>query len=315
MTHPLFRLSRLPLLSIVLLAACASAPRAPAPAAAAPGIPAPAPAACHDRSGWNDPAAPLRVFGNTWYVGTCGIAALLVTSDDGHVLVDGGTPEAGALIVDSIRRLGFDPADVVAIVLSDEHFDHAGGLADLQRATGAPVFARAPAVETLRRGASGRDDPQMEVLERFPPVPMVRTIADDELLRVGATALRAIPTPGHTPGGTSWTWNACDGDTCRRIVYADSLTAISDDAWRYGDDAAHPGYLAAFRDTLARVAALDCDILVTPHPPASDLWSRLGPTADAALSDPGACRRYAAAAGDRLERRLAEEARNDGGRP
>jgi len=291
----------------LLLAACASTPPAATPAPASDAVSA---ATCIDRSGWNDPATPLRVHGNTWYVGTCGISALLVTSDEGHVLVDAGTPQAGAQVADNIRKLGFKPEDVKAIVFSHEHFDHAGGLADLQRATGAPVFARAPAVATLKRGASDRSDPQLEVLEGFPPVAVVRTIADEEVLRVGPIALRAIPTPGHTPGGTSWTWNSCDddGDDCRRIVYADSLTAISDDAWRYSDDDAHPGYLAAFRDTLARVSALECDILVTPHPSASRLWTRIGPAAGAPLVDRDACRAYAQAATERLDKRLADEA-------
>jgi len=265
-------------------------------------------AACADNSGWNDPAAPLHLHGDTWYVGTCGISALLVTSDEGHVLIDGATPQAGAQIVASIRALGFEPTDVKAIVLSHEHFDHAGGLADLQRATGAPVLARAPAVDTLRRGASDRSDPQLLVLEAFPQVANVRAIADDEIVRVGPLALRAIPTPGHTPGGTSWTWNSCADGDCRRIVYADSLTAISDDTFRYSDDAAHPGYLDAFRDTLARVAALDCDILVTPHPSASGLWTRIGPAANAPLVDGGACRAYAQKARERLDKRLADEA-------
>ena len=92
------------------------------------------------------------------------------------------------------------------------------------------------------------------------------------------------------------------------MVYADSLTAISDDVFRYSDDAAHPGYLAAFRNTLARVSALDCDILVTPHPSASGLWNRIGPRAAAPLMDTTACRRYAQGARQRLEKRLAEEA-------
>ena len=294
----------------LLSAACASTPQAPASPPLADTTARSSAAECTDRSGWNDPAAPLHVHGNTWYVGTCGISALLVTSDEGHVIVDGATPQAGAQIVDNIRRLGFEPADVKAIVLSHEHFDHAGGLAELQRAPGAPVYARAPAVATLKRGASDRGDPQLEVLEGFPAVAVVRTIGDEDVLRVGPIAMRAIPTPGHTPGGTSWTWNACeeDGSDCRRIVYADSLTAISDDTWRFGDEAAHPGYLAAFRDTLARVAALDCDILVTPHPSASALWTRIGPTANAPLVDRNACRAYAQAATARLDKRLAEEA-------
>lgn len=264
--------------------------------------------ACAEDAGWNDPATPRRVYGNTWYVGTCGIAALLVTSPQGHILIDGATSQAGAQIVGNIRALGFKPEDVRAILFTHEHSDHAGGLAELQRATGAPVLSRAPAVATLKRGASDRSDPQFLELKPFPAVANVKAIADDEVVTVGPLALRAIATPGHTAGGTSWTWRSCEGDTCRQIVYADSLTALSDDVYRFSDDTAHPGYVAAFRETLARVGALSCDILITPHPSASRLWSRLGPGANEPLFDPDACRVYAQRATERLDKRLAEEA-------
>ncbi|WP_202843481.1 subclass B3 metallo-beta-lactamase [Luteimonas saliphila] len=299
---------------LLWLAACTPAApptgmaHAPAAAPAAETVVEPPAERCSDRSGWNDPATPLRIHGNTWYVGTCGISALLVTSPGGHVVVDGATPKAGGLIVDSIRKLGFDPRDVKAIVLSHEHFDHAGGLAALQEATGAPVFALAPAIATLRRGASDRSDPQFLVLDPFAAVADVRRVPDDGVVRAGEVELHAIPTPGHTPGGTSWTWRSCEGQDCRQVVYADSLTAISDDDYRYGDDAAHPGYLAAFRDTLARIAALPCDILVTPHPSASGLWGRIGPDAHRPLVDAGACLAYAQTGAERLEKRLADEA-------
>ena len=268
----------------------------------------PGPITCAADAGWNDPATPRRVHGDTWYVGTCGITALLVTSPQGHVLIDGATPEAGAQIVANIRALGFKPEDVRHVLLSHEHMDHAGGLAELQRATGAPVLARRPAVATLKRGASDRSDPQLRVLDRFTPVSNVQTIADDEVVKVGSLTLQAIPTPGHTPGGTSWTWHSCDGDDCLQIVYADSLTAISDKEYRFSDEASHPGYLDALRETLARVAALPCDILITPHPSASRLWSRIGPGANEPLVDTSACRAYSEAAGKRLDARLAEEA-------
>ncbi|WP_207949586.1 subclass B3 metallo-beta-lactamase [Luteimonas aestuarii] len=248
---------------------------------------------------------PRRVHGNTWYVGTCGIAALLVASSAGHVLVDAATPEAGAQILANIRTLGFDPGDVRAIVFSHEHFDHVGGLAELQHATGAPVLARAPALETLQRGASDRSDPQFLELEGFAPVANVQVIADDHVLRVGPLELQAVATPGHTAGGTTWTWTSCDDRDCVRIVYADSLTAISDDVYRFTD---HPAYVATFRDTLARVSSLECEVLITPHPTASRLWSRVGPGADQPLVDRDACRAYAAAATARLDKRLADEA-------
>jgi len=269
---------------------------------------APEPIVCKADAGWNDPATPRRIHGETWFVGTCGISALLVTSPQGHVLIDGATPEAGKQIVDNIRTLGFKPQDVRAIVLSHEHRDHAGGLAELQRATGAPVLAREPAVATLKRGASDRSDPQLLVLDPFPPVSNVRTIAGDEVIKVGPIAMQAIPTPGHTLGGTSWTWRSCENEDCRQIVYADSLTAISDKEYRFSDEAAHPGYVGALRATLARVAALPCEILITPHPSASRLWSRMGPGANEPLVDTDACRVYSEAAGKRLDARLVEEA-------
>ncbi|RZA34870.1 MAG: subclass B3 metallo-beta-lactamase [Lysobacteraceae bacterium] len=277
--------------------------------AAAPSI------ACAADAGWNDPATPLRVHGDTWYVGTCGISALLLTSPQGHILVDGATPQAGAQILANIRALGFKPEDVRAIVLSHEHVDHAGGLAEIQRITGAPVLARAPAVPVLQRGASDRSDPQLLSLKGFAPVAGVKAIADDEVVRVGPLSLAAIPTPGHTPGGTSWTWRSCDGQDCRQLVYADSLTAISDKDYRYADEAAHPGYLAAFRQTLARVSGLECDILITPHPSASRVWSRLGTAASEPLVDTAACRTYAQKAAAVLDKRLAEEAANVEARP
>lgn len=263
---------------------------------------------CADDAGWNDPTAPLNIYGNTWYVGTCGISALLVTSPEGHVLIDGATSQAGEQILANIRTLGFKPEDVRFVLSTHEHSDHAGGLAGLQRATGAPILARVPAVATLERGASDRSDPQFLELKSFPAVANVQSITDDEVVKVGSLALQAIATPGHTAGGTSWTWRSCVGDDCRQIVYADSLTAISDDVYRYSDDAAHPGYVAMFRETLARVAALPCDILITPHPSASRLWQRIGSSANEPLVDTGACRVYAKNATERLDKRLTDEA-------
>ena len=297
--------ARVPLLSLLLTASTMLVPLAHAGTASASPD---APIICSSDAGWDDPATPRQLYGNTWFVGTCGIAALLVTSPQGHVLIDGATPKSGERIVANIRTLGFKPEDVRAIVFSHEHFDHAGGLAAAQAATGAPVLARAPAVQTLHRGASDRSDPQMLVLERFPAVANVRTIADDEMVKVGPLRLQAIATPGHTAGGTSWTWRSCQANECRQIVYADSISAISDDVYRYSDDDAHPGAVARFRDSLARISALDCDILVTPHPSASHLWARIGPDASEPLVDKGACRAYAKGGTDRLDKRLADEA-------
>ena len=297
--------ARIATLAVAAAAAVGFSPTATAAAVAtdtATGV-TPCPADAGVMDGWDDRAPPRRVFGNVYYVGTCGITALLVASPQGHVLLDGATAAAGPAIAANIQALGFRLADVKAILNSHEHSDHAGGLAHLQNATGAPVMALAPAVATLERGAGDRDDPQTGVLDRFPPVAAVQPLADGQVVRVGELALTAHATPGHAPGGTSWTWVSCQDGRCLDLVYADSLTAAADKHYRFSD---HPGYVAAFGRSIDAVAALPCDILVTPHPLASNLFARMD--GSAALADPDACRRYADAARERLDRRLADEA-------
>ncbi|WP_162433416.1 subclass B3 metallo-beta-lactamase [Pseudoxanthomonas koreensis] len=276
------------------------------------GVAAPAPAsapstACPANAGWDTPSPPRHVHGDIWYVGTCGITALLVTSPQGHVLLDGGTARGAALVEANIRAAGFRVEDVKYIAGSHEHFDHAGGIAALQAASGATVVAREPAAVVLERGHADRGDPQLQELEAMAPVAAVRRITDGEVLALGPLRLTAHATPGHSPGGSSWTWRSCDGVACLDIAYVDSLSAISDDHWRFSDPA-NAAYLAAFRRTLDTVAALPCDILITPHPGASELWSRLGPAATRPLSGDGACRANADGARARLDKRLADEA-------
>ncbi|MCG8276066.1 subclass B3 metallo-beta-lactamase [Stenotrophomonas sp. NLF4-10] len=304
------------LAATVALAACQAGPRqtASAPDATGPthagGTTAAIPACPADATvmeGWNDRAPPRRIFGNTWYVGTCGLSALLVTSDRGHILIDGATEAAGPLIEANIRALGFDPNDVEYLLNSHEHYDHAAGLAYLQGVTGATLLAREPAVATLHSGRSGRDDPQqLEPHPALPPVPWVEAIGDGDVVRVGPLALTAHATPGHTPGGTSWTWRSCEGTRCLDMAYTDSTSAISDHAYRYLD---HPAMVAAFRRGLDTLAALPCDIQITPHPLAADLFDRLQGTPGKPLVDAGACERYARAGRANLEKRLDDETR------
>ncbi|MEH6414035.1 subclass B3 metallo-beta-lactamase [Pseudomonas sp. CGJS7] len=293
-----------------LLIACTNTPQADKPVDktivgnAAPAAIAP----CPKKPNWDDPTAPRHIQGNTWYVGTCSISAILITSDAGHILIDGVTDTAASNILANIRALGFDPKQVRYILNSHEHIDHAGGIARLARDTGARVVAREPAATALERGKGDRGDPQFLSVPGFPPVANVQRIGDGETLSLGGLQLTAHATPGHTPGGTSWSWRSCDAaGECRAVVYADSLTPFSDKVYRYSDDAAHPGALAAFRRSIDTVAALPCEILLTPHPGASAMFERIGPQASKALVDTGGCRAYAAEGATKLDTRLKEE--------
>ena len=256
---------------------------------------------CPSCAGWNVPHAPFQIFGNTYYVGTEGLASVLVTSPTGHVLIDGGLPDSAPLIEENIRSLGFAITDVELILNSHAHFDHAGGIAALQRASGARVMASGPSAAEIRQGNSGPDDPQYGLLYCYPPVSTVEEFPFGETITLGSLSLTPHSTPAHTTGGTTWSWRVCEAEECLDLVYADSQTPISADGYRFTDSAD----LASFERGFGVLEDLPCDILITPHPSASAFWERReGPVG---LVDPEACGRYAASARERLARRLASE--------
>ena len=277
---------------------------------AAPVLAPDTPVRCDDCEAWNRPRESFRVFGNTYFVGTDGLSAVLVTSERGHILLDGGLPQSAPVIDANIRRLGFRTEDVRLIVNSHEHFDHAGGLAALQRVGGAVVAAGPEAARALEQGAPTAGDPQA-TSARFPAVKHVRLVRDGETLRVGQLEITAHSTPGHTPGATTWTWRSCEGQRCLDVVYADSLSAVSDDGFRFSGDAEHPSKVETFRRSLAALEALRCDVLLVPHPFAMGLDAKLAEWKKNPSSNPfidrNACRTYAAAQRKRLEERIVNE--------
>ena len=259
--------------------------------------------ACENSNDWNKPAPSVRIHANTYLVGSCGISSILITGSDGHILIDGGTEQDANLIADNIRALGYRLQDIRFILTSHEHYDDVGGIAELQRLSGATVVTSAPAAQVLRSGVPSADDPQSEVVKRFPAVEVGRIVRDGEEILLGNVMLTALATPGHTPGALSWRWVSCDGGVCRTIVYADSLTPVSGPTYRFSD---HPAYLAAFRASIAKIADSPCEILLTPHPSASNMPQRLA--LGRPLLDDQACKAYAAQRSRELDERLAKEA-------
>lgn len=269
-----------------------------------------APITCDACPGWNEPQAPFRIHGNVHYVGVRGLSAVLVTTKRGSILIDGALPQSAPLIAANIRALGHRIEDVKWIVISHAHYDHVGGIAALARMSGARVAASPLAAKVLRAGVVASDDPQAgpEESRRFPPVARVATLADRATIALGEVTLTAHHTPGHTAGGTSWSWRSCEGDRCLDVVYADSLTPVSSPGFRFGAD---PARVRRFRASIARVGGLPCDILLAPHPNFVRLFKKQEARArDATVNpfiDPTACRTYAAEATTRLDTRLAEE--------
>ncbi|MGI9232967.1 MAG: subclass B3 metallo-beta-lactamase [Woeseiaceae bacterium] len=220
---------------------------------------------CDNCDRWNEPQDPFRIHGDTWYVGTKGLSSLLIESDDGLILLDGGLTQSAALIDANIRNLGFDTRDVKAILVSHAHYDHVGGVAALQRFTGATVFTSHAGRETLVAGRLQPDDPQYVADSEdgsFPAVKQVVAVGDGEAVTVGSVDVRAVYTPGHTPGSTTWTWESCALDVCYDVVYADSMSAVSAEGFKFTDS----GVADLLVASAGVIADLDCDILLSPHP-------------------------------------------------
>ena len=275
-----------------------------------------APIKCESCDEWNLPVDGFKVFGNTYYVGTAGLSALLITSSEGHILLDGGLTQSAPLIAANIEKLGFKLTDIKLILNSHAHYDHAAGIAALQRASGATVVSSASGADGFARGDAVPDDPQAGFGNNgFPAVKNVRVVKDKDVVRVGSLAVTMHNTAGHTPGSTTWTWQSCVDGKCLNMVYADSISAVAAPGFRFTGDAKTPSRVEQFRKSIATVGELPCDIMITTHPMATDLAGKLkkraGKPAVDPFIDPQACRVLAANAMKALDARVAEENKSE----
>jgi metallo-beta-lactamase class B len=271
------------------------------------------PAKCDDCAAWNQPRTPFKIYGNTYYVGVAGVSSVLIASSDGLILVDGALPQSVPIIDANIRSLGFRTENIKLIVNSHAHYDHSGGIAALQRYTGATVAAGAAGARALLAGKPTPDDPQVAFSNSgFPAVARAQAVSEGDVLRVGDLAITAHLTPGHTPGGATWTWRSCEASRCLDVVYADSLSAVSAPGYRYTGDATHPSLVPTLRASIAKVGQLPCDIMIGAHPSVSDVDGKLKrraehPDGPNPFIDAGACKALATSMTKGLDARVAEE--------
>lgn len=262
---------------------------------------------CEDFDDWDKPTEPFQIHGNTYYVGTCGISAILIRGQQNHILIDTGTAKGAEIVLANIRKLGIDPFDISLVTHSHEHFDHIGGLRSVADMTNSDVVSSFPAEAVISTGEDDPADPQFGMHDPMDPANVQLRVANGETIQTlfkGKIdlSLTAFETPGHTPGALTWQWESCVGTDCETIVYADSLSPISSDNYRFSD---HPEYVVAFRTGLERLRGLKCDILLTPHPSASDMIAR---ARTGALEGGMTCAAYADSKTKALDERLAKEA-------
>ncbi len=253
------------------------------------------------KASWRQPIAPLQIADHTWYVGTAGLSALLVKTDDGAILIDGGMPQAADMLLANLRKAGVQPQALRYIAHSHAHADHAGPLAAVKRATGAQLLSNAESAWLLAHG--GSDDIHFGDDIVFPPARADRLLHDGETVTLGGIALTVHFVPGHTPGSMAWTWTDTREGKPVRIAYVDSLSAPG---YRLVDNPRLPRIVDDYRRTFDVVRAMPCDLLLTPHPDASG-WT----PGDAANPHPQpvTCKAYADASQRKFEAELAKQQR------
>jgi metallo-beta-lactamase class B len=231
-----------------------------------------APAAAHadDNSNWVKPIKPYRVVGNIYYVGSEGLSAWLITSSEGHVLLDSGPSADGAKLIErSIQQLGFQLADVKILINTHAHFDHAGGLAQLKADTGAKVWASRldePALEQGHHIGDNSNGPTP-----FPAVKVDKSFGDGQKLKLGETALVAHLTPGHTLGCTTWTTAVVEKSRPLNVTFPCSLSVAGN---VLVGNKGHRSIVADYRSSFVKMRAIPTDVMLPSHEEQGDLLAK-----------------------------------------
>ncbi|WP_404368543.1 subclass B3 metallo-beta-lactamase [Sphingomonas sp. MMS24-J45] len=227
--------------------------------------------AASDPPEWVERTAPFQITENIYYVGTKGLAAYLIATPQGAILLDGTMERNVPAIEANIRAVGFKLRDVKILLNSHAHFDHAGGLAALKHDTGARLAAMAGDVPALQRGehVGLTSYPR----GRFPAVRVDRVLHDGDVVALGGVRMTALATPGHTRGCTTWVLPIARRAGRVTVVFPCSMTVAGN---RLFGNTEYPAIVRHFRRSFDRIGALKADIVLTAHPEASDILTRRG---------------------------------------
>ena len=210
---------------------------------------------------WEEPAEPVRIAGPIYFVGTTGLGAFLITTSEGHILMNTGMPSSGPMIVDSIRTLGLKPEDIKLMINGHAHIDHAGAFAFFKSKFGAQMAVMKDDVAAMESGDRG-DFKYADDLT-YPGVKVDRILRDGDTIRMGEVRLTACFTPGHTRGSTTWVADVIVDGKPYVVVFPDG--SGFNPGYRLVKNPSYPGIAEDFRRTHHFLEMLEPDIWLAQH--------------------------------------------------
>ncbi len=196
----------------------------------------------------------FRMIDDIYYVGGY-VGSFLITSEDGHILIDTTFPGQGAYILKGIVDLGFKPKDVKHILITHAHFDHTGNAMMLAEATGAKVCIGEFEREAAEKGS-----------ERHPAITIDESLKDGDIIAVGNKEIRVYHTPGHTIGNISFGFNIPHENQM--------LNTFIVGGFAVGNRARYEGALQDYKKTLERYESLNVDVWLVSHPEPNDTFGK-----------------------------------------
>ncbi len=238
----------------------------------------------------NDPYPPFEIAPRLEYVGSSGVAVYALRTSEGVILIDGGYADTAPMVLESLRERGINPRDVRIILNTHEHFDHAAGIAALQDATGARVYASPLGADVLEAGGHNDFSFVIRNFFEFDRVENVHRLRDGEQITLGDVTVTAHFTPGHTRGCTSYSFPVTIAGETRQALLICSLARLP--LYRLGDD--YEGIEADAARSIAKLRSLPCEVFLEVHGHNFDLDARrdLLPTNSAAFVNPDRCVGY-----------------------
>ncbi len=230
---------------------------------------------------WTTPIAPFRIAENLYYVGSEELAAYLVTTPAGNILINANLESSPPLIRTSVEELGFKWADTKILLNGQAHFDHMAGAAQIVRETGAKVMVMEGDADVVESGGKSDFLAAIGAVPPFPPTKVDRVLHDGDKVELGGMTLVAHKTAGHTRGCTTWTFPAHlpneSPDQFRYVVIVGGVFFWSDFHFvdRPNQPASYPGIAKDFADTFRILKSLPCDIFLGAHGSYFDLEKKL----------------------------------------